>query len=229
MINPMILPSYRKSVRMAGAKFKETYLCLSDRHALYGGLFLKKYGCLGCDWKGKPDCPYGIGVDCYMEDVKKMGKTVHLKGDVIDSHDRGICPDREYELGRELDMCSSLNGLRKKRAESLHAMEGDISRIKVELDNVLADGMTIEDSGGNTELIKLFKEYISIHHKYHEKLDVAIGQEGKYKDAASKRMSADDINDQLKLADAHQVLGDESSETLASDVTSDLKEEDKNE
>jgi hypothetical protein len=137
-----------------------------------------------------------------------MGTTVCKEGEMILQHPQGICPEHEYELSEELRLCSSLNGLREKRAHSLMSMEKDISKIKDVLDATLEkQGMTINLDDGESDtgdsdkkLVEIFKEFVDIHHKYHDKLDSAIKQEAKFVEASKNRMSADDINDQLKLS-----------------------------
>lgn len=170
-------------------------------------------------------CPYGVGRQ-YHQDVKAWGtgKVVHKMGEIKEYHPRGICPEREFEIAQELKMCTNLDGLRMKRAHSLIGMEKDIARIKGELDKILSEhGLTIEDYGAGAtpkggpdkRLITLFKEYVAIHHKYHEKLDNAIAHESKYNEAKAARLSTDDINSQLKLAS--KIIDIEPEEDASSD------------
>lgn len=170
-------------------------------------VWLKNNGCSACPHNGS-DCPYKVGCSKYEQDSLVMGTEVCKAGDPIRMHAMGICPEREYELAEELRLCCSLTGLREKRAHSLMSMEKDISKIKQVLDATLEkQGMTInlEDGESDTgdsdkKLVEVLKEFISIHHKYHEKLDSAIQQEAKFVEAAKNRMSADDINDAMKLS-----------------------------
>lgn len=173
-------------------------------------------GCLrGCPHYAKTTCPYGVGLMKYPLDViDANGDVIRRGGDVVDvyrdenGYAKGICPDRVAELKSYMQQATSVNGLRVLRAENLAKMKEQMTVLDETIRSFTdKTGLLVEykDKEGvpyDAKVIEAVKELSVLMNKYHEKIDNAFAMEARLKDNDSKRMSADDINAQIKKAKA---------------------------
>lgn len=156
------------------------------------------------------------------------GQVVRKGGDVIDVYRdengqaKGICPDRIAELKSYMQQATSVNGLRVLRAENLAKMKeqmtvlSDTIRAFTDKTGLLVEYKDKEGVPYDAKVVEAVKELSVLMNKYHEKIDNAFAMEARLKDNDSKRMSADDINAQIKKAKAIDVTRYDSTEiTLA--------------
>jgi hypothetical protein len=200
-------PAWRKSI---GKRAAALGVGLGSSTNGLASIFVWQNGCPRCPYrgkvhdpeKGKYGCPYGIGIKVWSKDSYSCtGRLSHKKGDVVNAHTNGICPERVMELKEHLNLCSSLNGLRQKRSHSLWEMENKLTVLMDKLHSFIEkdDGVLVRDiESGDTKLATLIDQIDRIHQRYHNKLDAAISQEGHYKQMSEKKLAADDINEQLK-------------------------------
>lgn len=193
------------------------YNVISRIHGCYGG----------CPHKGTIRCPYGVGMKKFDDDIRDGADVlVRSKGTMVDAYVRedgevtALCPERISELKMFVNSANTMSGLRVLRTENLMKLKEEIEvleRSLAESDALLdergvtdKDGLKIPRKKGmisvvndkgeivDIDLVKAREKLFGLRSKYHEKLDTAIMSEAKIQEVEQSKITADDINAQLK-------------------------------
>lgn len=151
-------------------------------------LFVEKYGCKRCPYRGKSECPYGIGVNEYDKDqYDAFGKLLHKKGDKVKSHSLGICQERLFMMQQYYAMLGTADGLKMARAEKLIPLSDTLDELNYKLRELMDnEDILIKDlETGDTKLISAVQDIVKMSGSYVDLINKSLAIEERKGDASS--------------------------------------------
>lgn len=200
---------FRKVLKRLIAVKKLDVEKILSRNESHNDLIVRKYGCMGCPYKGTKICPYGVGVKKAKEDeYDNWGELMTAAGNIIESHPKGICDERLKEFSDKFKLYAGLDGLKEARARALQDMSDFINLTEAKLSEAIAlksGGMItaqMDDAGEivDLDIVTGLKTLSTLRDRFQDQLNKAIQQEEGTKQIVEKRLTADDLNDAMKRA-----------------------------